>query len=40
MPEESTFSLCMVALFVIGTCGFACLMEWIDKRWMKSDEKV
>ncbi|EJQ90028.1 hypothetical protein II1_05332 [Bacillus cereus MC118] len=38
MPEESTFSLCMVLVVVIGLTGFIYLMERIDKRFMK-DEK-
>ncbi len=38
MPEESMFSLCMVAVFFAALGGFAYVMERIDKRFMK-DEK-
>ncbi len=36
--EESTFSLCMVAVFFVGLGGFAYVMDWIDRVWMKDVE--
>ncbi|ETT85541.1 hypothetical protein C174_01624 [Bacillus mycoides FSL H7-687] len=37
--EESTFSLLMVLVVVIGIAGFIYLMDWIDRRFVKEEGK-
>ncbi|MFK4380190.1 preprotein translocase subunit YajC [Bacillus sp. RC218] len=37
--EESTFSHFMILVAVIGIAGFIYLMERIDKRFMKEEQK-
>lgn len=39
MMEESTFSHLMVLVAVIGVAGFIQLMEFINKRIMKEEQK-
>ncbi|SMD65426.1 hypothetical protein BACERE00191_00380 [Bacillus pacificus] len=37
--EESTFSHFMILVIVILTAGFIQLMDWIDRRYMKEEQK-
>lgn len=37
--EESTFSHLMILVSVIGLAGFIYLMDRIDKRFMKEEQK-
>ncbi len=39
MMEESTFSHFMILVIVILTAGFIHLMDWIDRRYMKEEQK-
>ncbi|WP_257154611.1 hypothetical protein [Bacillus thuringiensis] len=38
MQEESTFSHFMILVIVNLTAGFICLVDWIDKRFMKEEK--
>ncbi|EJR42202.1 hypothetical protein IIK_05705 [Bacillus cereus VD102] len=37
--EESTLSHLMILVIVILTAGFIHLMDWIDRKYMKEEEK-
>lgn len=39
MMEESTFSHLMILVIVILVAGFIHLMNWIDRKYMKEEEK-
>ncbi|BCD15163.1 hypothetical protein BC30077_p259 (plasmid) [Bacillus cereus] len=39
MMEESTLSHLMILVIVILTAGFIHLMDWIDRKYMKEEEK-
>lgn len=39
MMEESTLSHLMILVIVILTSGFIHLMDWIDRKYMKEEEK-
>ncbi len=39
MMEESTFSHLMILVIVILTAGFIRLMDWIDKKYIKEEQK-
>ncbi|AIY72797.1 putative membrane protein (plasmid) [Bacillus cereus] len=39
MMEESTFSHLMILVIVILTAGFIHLMDWIDRKYIKEEQK-
>ncbi len=39
MMEESTLSHFMILVIVILTAGFIHLMDWIDRKYIKEEQK-
>lgn len=39
MTEESTFSHLMILVLFIGVAGFIRLMDWVDKRFIREEQK-
>lgn len=39
MMEESTFSHLMILVIFILLAGFIHIMDWVDRRYMKEEQK-